>query len=194
MIHEFLMQNKVLSVLIGLVAIVGLVVLIYQATAKTVTFSISQPDSTLTLNGKAYELDGNGLTLRLRSKDYQVHVEKVGFEPYDQVIHPETDQVVKVALRVKLSDELTRVLPKGINQGGYEYKVREPTYFMNGAWAVAEVVQFQDSDPDLDKLYAVFNKTTNGWKLIAGPASEFVDEPIEKIMPDNVLKYLESKL
>lgn len=194
-VAEFYKNNKLISLLIGAIIVVGLGFLVYQSTAKTITFSVSEPGATLTLNGDVHKLDSNAITLKLQEKDYQVQVEKPGFEAYAQVIHPSTSTIIKIPLRVRISEELTSALPESVNQAGFEFKVAQPAYLENGTWAVAKVVQFESSDQDLDQLYAVFKKTPTGWKLVAGPLSELAPEDkTVQLLPEKVHSYLEKKL
>lgn len=192
---DYIRSHKTLTVLFGLIVVATMGFYIYQSTAKLVTISISEPGSTLTLNGKVYELSGNAITLKLREIDYQVQVEKAGFETYAQAIHPTASTTIKVPLRIKIFNELTAALPESVNQGGYDFKVAEPAYLENGTWAVAKVVQFESSDQDLDQLYAVFKKTSSGWKLMAGPLSELApDDKTIQVLPEKIHTYLEKKL
>lgn len=188
-------QNKLV---VGVVAFILSLVIgfsAYQATPQKVTFSISQPDSTLTLNGKVYYVTSNGITLQLRRKDYQVRVEKPGYEVYDQAIHPESDTTIRIPLKIKTNRELTNALPADVNIEGVNFKAGEPAYFENGTWAVAQIVQFDVDSSEYPDLYAVFKKVSGSWQLVAGPTSEFAPEDeIDKLVPAKVYKYLESKL
>lgn len=192
---DYISAHKRIAITVAVLFLLILGVSIYQASAKSITFSVSEPDATLTLNGKTYELNSNAITLKLQEKDYQVQVEKVGFETYDQVIHPTISTTIRIPMRIKISSELTAALPDSVNQAGYKFKVAEPTYLENGTWAVAKVVQFESSDQDLDQLYGVFKKTPSGWTLVAGPLSELApDDKTIQVLPEKVHTYLEKKL
>jgi hypothetical protein len=194
-ILAYLRKNRLISILVISFILVFLGFGMYQATSKRITFLMSENNTTLTLNGKMYSVSSNKLSLALRAKDYQLKVEKAGFETYYKVINASETSSVKVPLRVKLSDALTAALPKSVNQAGIEYKVKEPTYLEGGKWAVAEVVQFDIDQSDLPDLYAVFTKSSGKWRLVAGPAPEFLDDQaVDKLMPKKVYDYLERQL
>lgn len=183
----------------GLVVIIilGLTLAYLTRPGCAVTIRVSEPGSSMTVSGKTYEIDGKAKTIQLKPGSYTLTVYKPGYDTSEselEVPSGQTNKYVNIKLRPVVSQELTAVLPKSINQGGDASKVVRATYYNNRSWAVAEVTRFSEDSEDVDTSFAIFKLVDGKWQLVLGPATEFEDAEFQIGLPANVLANLNKRL